>query len=260
MNIPIVKNSLRNLMISLPESHLLGVWTPILEGWLWKFESFCDEQSGLCACLLRQSPAQFIQQQKQQNERKEKGDWLKICLSLWGQILLSCSLPLQIYSLKAGISQDRILGRLRNPHWIARQKAFKRDKPGWKYPYEKWGLGRKLSKADASRKKLSDHGGRGVEELSTELELPATQRYHSAIWRDPLLVKDSGGLIRGHFFVVYHGRCVGKKVSCLNVQEKRKCVPSSAWKNITGFEKKYLALYPKSYYLMPQSINLNWWN
>lgn len=74
MNIPIVKNSLRNLMISLPESHLLGVWTPILEGWLWKFESFCDEQSGLCACLLRQSPAQFIQQQKQQNERKEKGD------------------------------------------------------------------------------------------------------------------------------------------------------------------------------------------
>lgn len=136
----------------------------------------------------------LLSKQKQQNERKEKRDWLKICLSLWGQILLSRSLPLQTYNLKAGISQDRILDRLKNPRWIAQQKAFKRDKPGWKYPYKKWGLGRKLSKADASQQKLSDRGGRGLgnsplscsypEVLQCYLERPASR----------------GGLIRALFW------------------------------------------------------------
>lgn len=75
LNIVIVKNSLRNTMILLLEPHLCRVWSFKLEGWFWKFESSCCEQSGFSAFespLITQSSTRFTHQAKAAKQKKRK--------------------------------------------------------------------------------------------------------------------------------------------------------------------------------------------
>lgn len=171
------------------------------------------------------------------SKRNEKGDWLKICLSLWDQFILSHSLLLQSCSLKAQISHNRALGVLKNALWIAQQKAFKRGKAGWKYPHKKISLGGKLSKADVSKQKLSDHGGRGMGELFTELQLPRGtaglfgETYFS--WR-----ADKNTFLGR----TCHGRCIGKKSPISKYTWKENVCAFKCLNKLIVLWKLYLAI------------------